>query len=44
MAVLAGEPAASAVDWVRREYRSGAVETSAQEQWVRWFAERVSDG
>ncbi len=40
MAVLAGVPAASAVDWVRREYRPAAVETSAQEQWVRWFADR----
>ena len=42
MAVLAGEPPTFAVDWVRREYNPAAVETSAQEQWVRWFAERVS--
>jgi protein-tyrosine phosphatase len=41
MAVLAGVPPASAVDWVRREYNPAAVETSAQEQWVRWFADRV---
>jgi protein-tyrosine phosphatase len=41
MAVLAGVPAASAVDWVRREYRPAGVETSAQEQWVRWFAGRM---
>ena len=44
MAVLAGEPAASAVAWVRREYNPAAVETGAQEQWVRWFAGRASDG
>jgi protein-tyrosine phosphatase len=44
MAVLAGEPADSAVDWVRREYNPAAVETSAQEHWVRWFADRISDG
>ena len=44
MAVLAGEPPASAVDWVRRAYNPAAVETSAQQQWVRWFADRVSDG
>ena len=43
MAVLAGVPGASAVDWVRREYNPAAVETSAQEQWVRWFADRVGD-
>jgi hypothetical protein len=44
MAVLAGEPPASAVDWVRRAYNQAAVETIAQERWVRWFADRVSDG
>ena len=44
MAVLAGEPPDSAVDWVRREYKAAAVETSAQEQWVRWFADRTSRG
>ena len=42
MAVLAGVTAAPAVDWVRREYRPAAVETSAQEQWVRWFAGRMA--
>jgi Swiss Army Knife protein, DSP-PTPase phosphatase domain len=42
MAVLAGEPPDSAVDWVRREYNPSAVETSAQEQWVRWFADRLT--
>jgi protein-tyrosine phosphatase len=41
MAVLAGEPPDSAVDWIRREYNPAAVETSAQEQWVRWFADRI---
>ena len=40
----AGEPPDSAVDWVRREYNPAAVETVAQEHWVRWFADRVSDG
>jgi hypothetical protein len=44
MAVLAGEPPASAVDWVRREYNPAAVETRAQEQWVGWFADRLSGG
>jgi protein-tyrosine phosphatase len=44
MAVLAGVSAASAVDWVRREYNPAAVETHAQEQWVRWFADRLSEG
>jgi hypothetical protein len=44
MAVLAGEPPSSAVDWVRREYDPAAVETIEQEHWVRWFADRVSGG
>jgi hypothetical protein len=44
MAVLAGVPPASAVDWVRRAYNPAAVETMAQEQWVRGFADRVSGG
>ena len=44
MAVLAGEPPSSAVDWVRREYSPAAVETIAQEHWVQWFADRVSGG
>ena len=43
MAVLAGVPPASAVEWVRREYNAAAVETIAQEHWVRWFADRVSE-
>jgi hypothetical protein len=44
MAVLAGVPAASAVGWVRREYNPAAVETAAQEHWVRWFADRLQTG
>ena len=43
MAVLAGQAPASAVDWVRREYNPAAVETHAQEQWVRWFADGMRD-
>jgi hypothetical protein len=44
MAVLAGVPPASAVGWVRREYNPAAVETDAQEEWVRWFAGRLNVG
>jgi hypothetical protein len=40
MAVLGGEPADSAVDWVRAHYRRHAVETRAQRRWVTWFADR----
>jgi protein-tyrosine phosphatase len=39
MAVLAGIPPTEAVLWVRAKYRSDAVETSEQEEWVRWFAQ-----
>jgi hypothetical protein len=38
MAVLAGVPPAEAVTWVRNAYRTEAVETAEQEEWVRWFA------
>ena len=38
MAVLAGVRSGSAVNWVRRHYRAGAVETRDQETWVAWFA------
>jgi protein-tyrosine phosphatase len=38
MAVLAGVPAAAAVDWVRANYDECAVETPEQEAWVRSFA------
>jgi Swiss Army Knife protein, DSP-PTPase phosphatase domain len=41
MAVLAGLPPPEAVEWVRANYRPGAVETVEQEAWVRWFAEWV---
>lgn len=44
MAVLAGVPSAKAVAWVRHAYRSEAVETVEQENWVRWFADRASRG
>jgi hypothetical protein len=42
MAVLAGVSARQAVAWVRGAYRAGAVETVEQEQWVLWFAGRLS--
>ena len=38
MAVLAGCPAAEAVAWTRRHYRSRAVETPGQRRWIEWFA------
>ncbi len=37
MAVLAGVPAGDAVDWVRRNYRATAVETSGQCRFVEGF-------
>ena len=40
MAVLAGVPSSEAVAWVRGVYRTEAVETTEQEGWVLWFAER----
>jgi protein-tyrosine phosphatase len=42
MAVLAGVPAADAVEWVRAHYDRHAVETPEQEAWVAWFAEHVT--
>jgi len=39
MAVLAGLDSLDAVAWVRKNYRSGAIETPDQESWVGWFAE-----
>ena len=42
LAVLAGIPADEAVAWVRRHHLPGAVETAAQEAWVRGFADRTS--
>lgn len=38
MAVLAGHPAADAVEWVRVHYRPRAVETPGQTRWVLTFA------
>lgn len=40
-AVLAGIPSDDAVAWVRRAYAPFAVESSAQEAWVLWFAEHA---
>jgi hypothetical protein len=37
MAVLAGVPAGDAVNWVRRNYRTGAVETAEQCRFVEEF-------
>ena len=42
MAVLAGVSAPEAVAWVRNNYNVAAVETTEQEEWVRWFAEHVA--
>jgi len=39
MAVLAGVPPPEAVAWVRSAYYVRAVDTPAQEAWVRWFGE-----
>ena len=39
MAVLAGLDPSAAVAWVRKNYRSGAIETADQESWVAWFSE-----
>ncbi len=41
MAVLAGIPVDSAVTWVRDSYDARAVETTEQQDWVRWFASQV---
>jgi hypothetical protein len=41
MAVLAGHPAADAVEWTRRHYRPRAIETRGQRRWVAWFAAHV---
>ena len=39
MAVIAGIQPTKGVAWVRATYRADAVETSEQEEWVRWFAQ-----
>jgi len=41
LAVLAGHPADDAVRWVRQAYCPGAVETAAQESFVRRWGEAV---
>lgn len=38
MAVLSGHPAADALAWTRRHYRSRAVETRGQRRWIHRFA------
>jgi hypothetical protein len=40
MAVLAGVPAASAVQWLRQHYCERAVQEPSQQYWVERFAER----
>jgi protein-tyrosine phosphatase len=42
MAILAGIAPGQAVHWVRGHYDSAAIETPEQEEWVLWFAGRVS--
>ncbi len=42
MAILAGIAPGQAVQWVRKHYDSAAIETPEQEEWVLWFAGRVS--
>jgi hypothetical protein len=41
LAVLAGVNPPEAVAWVRKNYRSDAVENVEQETWVDWFAEYI---
>ena len=41
MAILAGVPADQAVQWVRANYDSRAVETLEQTEWVLWFGEHI---
>lgn len=43
MAVLAGVSVDDAVGWVRSNYRAMAVESSAQEAWVHWFANHAQE-
>jgi protein-tyrosine phosphatase len=43
MALLAGVPAAAAVEWVRKNYDPRAVETVEQEEWLAWFATESSE-
>jgi len=41
MAILAGVPVDQAVEWVRANYDSRAVETLEQAEWVLWFCQFV---
>lgn len=42
MAVLAGVPVVDSVEWVRANYHPDAIETEAQEFWIRRFATHLS--
>jgi protein-tyrosine phosphatase len=41
MAILSGVSVAKAVEWVRGNYRSNAIEGARQEHWIEWFAHRA---
>lgn len=41
MAILSGEHVVEAIDWVRSNYRSDAVETAKQAVWIERFNESV---
>jgi len=43
MAILAGVPDDQAVQWVRANYDSRAVETLEQTKWVLWFGEHIRE-
>jgi hypothetical protein len=42
LAVLAGQPLETAVDWTREHYRRHAVETRGQRRWIAWFADSLA--
>ena len=42
MAILAGVAPCNAVEWVRANYDSRAVETDEQASWVMWFATHLA--
>jgi hypothetical protein len=43
MAILAGVPAAEAVEWVRATYCRRAVQEPSQQYWIDRYAERLGD-
>lgn len=43
MAILAGVPAAEAVEWVRSTYCRRAVQEPSQQYWIDRFSERAAD-